>query len=123
MKRPLFTLAVCLLIAAGLNACAARGSRAQEALQRVKARSSGTHGLSMERAVQQFIRDVRATSRSPVVEGKWYSNHAIEYDKADVYKVGYQFSKDGRTTRLSWLYYIDEDRLVPLSEAARQFHP
>ena len=91
-----------------------------EVLSRVRGMPSALPGLSVERAVDQVLTDMQ--HRAKVENGRWYCNRAIESDGED-YKVGYEFTQNGKTTRFGWVYHADGNRIEPLTDYARQVAP
>jgi hypothetical protein len=90
------------------------------ALSQVRGMPSALPGLSVERAVDQVVRDMQGQVR--VQPGRWYCNRAIEHDD-EVYKVGYEFVQNGKTARFGWAFHAGDEKLEPLTDYARQVTP
>ncbi len=104
-------------------ACGPKADRKQEALMRLQKAPSAVPGMSLEKAVEQVVIDMRAVKRAkPVADGRWYCNRAIEME-AEVYKAGYEFQQEGRTARFGWLVRYDNDKIEAITEFARQVTP
>lgn len=101
-------------------ACQKKGISRDQALVKVRSAPSALPGLSVEQAIEQVLSDMGAQAN--IKRGRWYSNPAIELD-GDAYKVGYEFTQGGKTSRFGWTYYYDDDRFEPLTEFARQVKP
>ncbi len=108
-----------ILLFAGLAGCTATTvDRSEEALQRTRQAQSALPGMSVEKAVEQVVSDLG--SRITIADGRWYVNRAIERDDAEVYKVGYAFKQGSRRAIFGWEYDIQKDRLVPVTDYAKQ---
>jgi hypothetical protein len=116
LLRAFAALALVIFVASG---CTPKDYK-QDALIRVRNAESSLPGMSVERAVEQILDDM--ASRRSIIRGRWYSNKAIEHE-TEVYKVGYEFTQNGKTLRFGWVYHFDGDKLEPITDYARQVSP
>lgn len=92
------------------------------ALDKVRQSPSSLPGLSVEQAVVQVLSDMRSSKKIHLQDGKWYCNVAIEQD-AEAYKVGYEFTQNGKSARFAWIYRYDAEKVEALNDYARQVRP